>query len=316
MRQWSGLAGAFFCCWAWGQTVDATTQSNSAPLVQTEQDIDVPDSIVATLFDGSLPVEQRKQAYEQVQQFARRKSGEAFFLMGALYAAGKEHPAALFDQDTVRAKQYWSNAAANSWTSVMPMLAELELSLGNPQAAIVWAHLSAHYSRPSKDESETQKSQKSRLNLYSADLLTRCREALGDAYDQDATLAGINQFIGRYDEAIRGQWALRTQRDSKPEEEGKSARVRPYAEPKLAHAVQTREPKHALMTDCFVASGRTGVVKRALTIAYMPNSKEAREGCAQWKNAVVSGIDDADDFNWAYGKFSLLPPNAFRRGRP
>ena len=145
------------------------------------------DRAVRVALDTGQPQPARLAALASLRQAARAGDGEAQFVVGSLYMWGPRHPAALLPKDLAKAQIYLSHAATHGWLQAMAAMAELNLQLGHPKIATVWALAdysfsgARHYTREG----------------YLADLLHRCLRALPVA-EQKHALADANGFIAHY----------------------------------------------------------------------------------------------------------------------
>ena len=142
-------------------------------------------------------------------ELARREADAAslsevqLFGLGALYRLGREHPAALVDQDLGKARYYLGEAALAGHIEAYASMAELELAAGQPMEAMVWAQV---YTKAMRVRD------KGRGLGYPANLLRRIGSP-GSAARQDARLAAFMQAQGQ---AHRARQALAAQAPAKP----------------------------------------------------------------------------------------------------
>ncbi|NKF22046.1 hypothetical protein [Solimonas marina] len=150
---------------------------------------------VTALFDNTATEDARQQALQDAEQLADKKDAQALYLLGTLYAWGKRGPAKLVDEDDAKAARYLSNAVVGGQLDALPRLIEVELKLGEPREAAVWAVVNAHFSDLNRDEGSGVPDVEAGL---AGNLLERCKKALGSAYDEKAVAgdaaAVINQF--------------------------------------------------------------------------------------------------------------------------
>ncbi|NGY04933.1 SEL1-like repeat protein [Solimonas terrae] len=156
---------------------------------------------VATLLDTTQAAESRQSALQVVTKSAESKNADALYLLGVLYAWGREHPAAIVDVDLEQAERLLSNAAVLGVLDAIPRLTEVEIALKKPEAAAVWAATYLHYQLIAERDEYKGPTLGPPSNMGAAFgkfLFARTVAAVGDSYDAAATAADANALIERY----------------------------------------------------------------------------------------------------------------------
>jgi hypothetical protein len=102
-------------------------------------------------------------------------------IVGNLYRLGRDHPAALVDQDLAKAEQALLPVAQDGYLYAMADMAETKLAAGDPVGAMVWARIYTHYKRKTESWSS---------DVYSKTLIKRVRASLGRS-------RSVNQEVDR-----------------------------------------------------------------------------------------------------------------------
>lgn len=148
-----------------------------------------PYSPAADPFDPSGNLALRQAALVERERNADNLSAVQQWGLGALYRLGREHPAALVDQDLAKARHYLEQAALGGQVEAFASMAELELAAGAPMEAIAWANVFVN---------ATRVQYRGQGLGYPADLLKRILTALppGSREAQERRIATFMQVQG------------------------------------------------------------------------------------------------------------------------
>jgi hypothetical protein len=100
-----------------------------------------PYSAAADLFNPKGDTALRLASLAKMEAAPDTLDESALYGLGALYRQGREHPAALVDQDLDKARRYLEDASLDGQIEALGSLAELELADGQPMQAMMWAQL-------------------------------------------------------------------------------------------------------------------------------------------------------------------------------
>ena len=217
------------------------------------------DRAVRVVLDIGQPQPARLTALASLRQAARVGDGEAQFVLGSMYMWGPRHPATLLPKDLAKAQIYLSHAATQGWLQAMAAMAEINLQLGHPKTATVWALAdysfsgARHYTREG----------------YLADLLHRCLRALPVA-EQKRALTDANGFIARYRNDVLAGRAMAGPVDSCPLQM-RSARRRRVPQTLGNVMVFSREVPRSGDAMFLLAVDRSGHVRQLLPVSAFPS---------------------------------------------
>lgn len=279
--------------------VDAAAPELAQSSSAGEQALPHFDDVVIQMLDPDVPLPQRQRALEQVREAAQLRNGLALYLLGCVYLLGKEHPAALVDQDLQQAKRYLSNASVNGYLIAMPLLTEVELSMQNPQAAIIWAYLANHYQNVER-KGRDQNASRVRAAYY-PELIERSTRALGEAYDADKVLGDVNAFLKRYDTQIRESMdgAKSPIPDSMLPERGFKIDLKSFPmfdSSGLRMAIDYKASTSEGMVTFYSGVSRKGTVKRVIFVSSMQEPRYVRDLMRYVQAAIwdEAGSDDPE----------------------
>lgn len=83
----------------------------------------------------------RRSALAEMERDPAKLTPIQWYGLGALYRLGREHPAALVDQDLVKARRYLEEASLRGQIAAYASMAELELAAGKPLEAMAWTQV-------------------------------------------------------------------------------------------------------------------------------------------------------------------------------
>lgn len=92
-------------------------------------------------FDPSGDLALRRAALAKMESDVASLNAFQLYGLGALYRLGREHPAALVDQDLAKARRYYVEASLGGEVDAYASMAELELAAGAPMEAMTWAQV-------------------------------------------------------------------------------------------------------------------------------------------------------------------------------
>ena len=98
-------------------------------------------SVASDPFDPSGETALRLAALAKMEAQAASLDAFHLFGLGALYRLGRDHPAALVDQDLAKARRYYVEASLGGQVEAYASMAELELAAGAPLDAMTWAQV-------------------------------------------------------------------------------------------------------------------------------------------------------------------------------
>lgn len=209
------------------------------------------------VLDPAQPMAVRQTALTAVRAAAQNGNGQAQFVLGSLYMWGPRHPAALLPKDLAKAQVYLSNAAVHGWPPAMAAMAEIELRMGHPEHASVWALIDYYFSGASHYTARG----------YLADLIHRCEQRLTKT-QRDTALADANGFIASHLADIRAAQAA----THKPSSPACALRYASAHRRRLAEAPgwsgDVRRSGDALF---YVGVNRAGSVERVIPINSFPS---------------------------------------------
>lgn len=154
--------------------------------------------VEARMFNPEATVADRAADLATLQADALRPDALAFdrYLLGSLYRLGREHPAALVDQDMDKARKLLTAAALDGDLLAMASMAEIELTRGDYMAAMVWGQVYGHYDA-------IYGSGRAGKHAYIADMLDRIYRRLRAGKDiEDEIQVLVTAFVVEHGERI------------------------------------------------------------------------------------------------------------------
>lgn len=149
------------------------------------------------MLDASVPEPQRLKLFSHVIALANQGVVRAQDLAGTMYWQGAEIQGSPVRTDLKQARILLGNAAIHGEVLAMAKLAELELQAGQPQKAMIWVQLYAHYLDPMKSARE----QHGRRYNYASDLMERITKAGGKI--DDSTSRSVSSMVAKFEKPIR-----------------------------------------------------------------------------------------------------------------
>jgi hypothetical protein len=119
-------------------------------------------------------------------------AAQAAYLLGALYAQGKRHPAQRVERSALLARHWYLTALRRGHTGALAKLAELEIVEGNDAMAMGWAQVNARF--------QTQ-AEPGRQHPYAAELIMRLF-ARRPGLTADQATADTNALLAQHRETI------------------------------------------------------------------------------------------------------------------
>lgn len=166
------------------------------------------DDRLPTLLDAKAPAAERQAAFEAYRNDALGGDIAAQYFVGNLYRLGDRLPGNIVARDTDQAFRYLSTAGAHGFIIAMAKTAELELELGKPYEAMLWAQLYGHY-EAYEDNKVNEANHRARVGGYYAGLLRRAYAAFGrDEAKTRSMQADYQAFVEQHDPDIRAGMAL------------------------------------------------------------------------------------------------------------
>ncbi|HEX7342130.1 MAG TPA: hypothetical protein VF269_07615 [Rhodanobacteraceae bacterium] len=209
------------------------------------------------MLDASAPQAERMQLFAHVVQLGVHGEVPALDLAGTMYWQGANIQGSPVKTDLAQARKLLAYAAVHGDVLAMAKLGELNLAAKQPQKAMIWAQLYAHYLDPTRHARGFH----GRMYAYASDLMQRTMHAGGKV--DDSVRTDVGNMIAKYDSSIRaGIDAFMEQRRS-----GKTHLVVHYMGHFNGEKVNQND-----VADYMVAFNPDGSIKKVWTLASWPNT--------------------------------------------
>lgn len=175
----------------------AGTTAATGMAAGTSSSLYVQNGFSQGLLDPSVPLGERIKLFSKVIALANGGHVRAQELAGTLYWQGSKIAGSPVQQNLKQARILLANAAVHGDVPAMAKLAELELSAGRLQQAMIWSQLYAHY----LDPVHSPRQKHGRNFAYASDLLDRIIKA-GGKLDEKVS-RNVNAMSRKFNTGIR-----------------------------------------------------------------------------------------------------------------